>query len=203
MMDRDRRRVLHGAAGAALCGVAPLGIVRAAAGELPALDASAAADRLARQPMVLMMRHERTDPGVGDPAGFRLDQCTTQRNLSAEGRARAREAGDRLRAAGLILSEVRSSRWCRCLDTARLAFGRVEPWPAIDSFFADPQRQSAQMRSLRDGLESFEGPRPWMLVKHQVVISASLGVWTAMGDIVAAERSPAGWRPVFRIPAQA
>jgi broad specificity phosphatase PhoE len=203
MMDRVRRRVLHGASGAALWGVAPGAISRAVAGELPALDASVAADRLARQPMVLMMRHERTDAGVGDPPGFRLDQCTTQRNLSAEGRVRAREAGDRLRVAGLIFSEVRSSRWCRCLDTARLAFGRVEPWPAIDSFFADPQRQSAQMRALREGLESFQGPRPWMLVTHQVVISASLGVWTAMGDIVAAERTPAGWRPVFRIPAQA
>ncbi len=201
MMDQARRAVLQSAGVAALCGLAPGAISQALARELPRLDAGAAAKRLAGQTMVLMMRHEQTVPGVGDPPGFKLDQCVTQRNLSAEGRERARQTGERLRTAGIVFSEVRSSRWCRCLDTARLAFGRVDPWPALDSFFADPQRQSAQMRSLEEGLASFKGQQPWMLVTHQVVISAALGVWTAMGDVVAAERDGQTWRPVFRIPA--
>jgi phosphohistidine phosphatase SixA len=198
MMDRARRTVLSAAGLAATWALAPARSTWAS-GDLPRLDASAAAQQLARRPMILMMRHEQTEPGVGDPPGFRLDQCGTQRNLSAEGRIRSRQTGERLRAAGIEFAQVRSSRWCRCLDTARLAFGRVEPWPALDSFFADPRQQPAQMRALMDGLSSFEGPQAWMLVTHQVVISASLGVWTAMGDIVAADREGSGWRPVFRI----
>ena len=77
---------------------------------------------------VVLMRHARTVPGVGDPPGYRLDDCRTQRNLSEEGRADARRIGQQLRALGLQPQVVRSSRWCRCLDTAREAFGRVEAW---------------------------------------------------------------------------
>ena len=35
----------------------------------------------------LLMRHAQTEPGTGDPPGFRLDECGTQRNLDARGRA--------------------------------------------------------------------------------------------------------------------
>lgn len=197
MMHRARRTVLSAAALAATSGLAPRSVW--ASGDLPRLDASAAALQLARRPMILMMRHEQTEPGVGDPPGFRLDQCRTQRNLSDEGRARSRQTGERLRAAGIAFAQVRSSRWCRCLETARLAFGRVEPWRPLDSFFADPSERPAQMRALMEGLSEFQGPQSWMLVTHQVVISASLGVWTAMGDIVAAERDGSRWQAVFRI----
>jgi phosphohistidine phosphatase SixA len=199
MMDRSRRGLLQASCIAALSGIAPGSVSRVAARDLPRLDAAAAAQRLSRQPMVLMMRHEQTVAGIGDPPGYKLNQCATQRNLSAEGRERSRHTGERLRAAGIALTEVRSSRWCRCLDTAQLAFGRVDPWPALDSFFDAPQRRPEQMRQLREGLESFQGPQAWMLVTHQVVISEFLGVWTAMGDIVAAERDGPGWRAVFRL----
>ena len=67
---------------------------------------------------VALMRHAIA-PGVGDPAGFRLDDCTTQRKLSAQGRAQARAIGERFRANGITTAAVFSSQWCRCLDTAR------------------------------------------------------------------------------------
>ena len=74
---------------------------------------------------VALMRHAIA-PGVGDPAGFRLDDCTTQRKLSAQGRAQARAIGERFRANGIATAAVFSSQWCRCLDTAReLALGEV------------------------------------------------------------------------------
>src|SRR5687767_12433478 len=75
---------------------------------------------------VVLVRHAVTTAGVGDPPGMVLADCTTQRNLSDEGRAHARQLGEAFRARGVAVSHVYSSPWCRCLETARLAF-RTEP----------------------------------------------------------------------------
>ena len=71
---------------------------------------------------VLLIRHASTESGLGDPPGFKLGDCTTQRNLNDEGRAQARRIGEWFSARGLKPARVRSSPWCRCLDTAALAF---------------------------------------------------------------------------------
>ena len=72
---------------------------------------------------VALIRHALA-PGTGDPAGFRVDDCATQRNLSPAGRAQARAIGERFRANGIDTAALFSSQWCRCLDTAReLALG--------------------------------------------------------------------------------
>jgi urease accessory protein UreF len=76
--------------------------------------------------LLLFMRHANA-PGVGDPENFRIEECATQRNLSERGRTQAMEVGARLRREGVAWKSVQSSRWCRCLDTARLAFGAAEP----------------------------------------------------------------------------
>jgi broad specificity phosphatase PhoE len=70
----------------------------------------------------LLLRHALTEPGIGDPPGFRLDDCSTQRNLSAGGRAQARAAGETLRAREVKIDAVYSSAWCRCIDTAKEMF---------------------------------------------------------------------------------
>jgi broad specificity phosphatase PhoE len=94
---------------------------------------------LARGGTVALIRHARA-PGTGDPAGFRLDACSTQRNLSEDGRAQAGRLGQAFRDNAVPVGRVLSSRWCRALDTARLAFGdRTEPFPDLDSFFSDRQ----------------------------------------------------------------
>lgn len=202
MIGHRRSLLVAGSAAAAL---APVALRRArAAADLPRLSMDEAAARLlGRGDVVLFMRHELTEPGVGDPPNFRLGDCSTQRNLSEEGRARARERGEACRAAGIVASRILASRWCRCIDTARLAFGTVDPWPPLDSFFAQPDRQAPQIKALSDGLQRFEGSRPWILVTHQVNISGFLGIWTTMGEMVAAQRSRSGdgsgWNPLFRL----
>jgi broad specificity phosphatase PhoE len=133
---------------------------------------------------VLMVRHARTDPGVGDPPGYRLDVCASQRNLSDVGRTQAERIGTGLRDAGVVIGPVRSSRWCRCLDTARLAFGRVEPWPVIDSFFDRRDAEPAQTRALRAWALGFKGPANAALVTHQVNITALTGESTSMGEVL-------------------
>jgi hypothetical protein len=81
---------------------------------------------------VILIRHATTDPGTGDPPGFKLGDCSTQRNLSEAGRIEARRIGDAFAQRSIPVGEVRSSRWCRCLETARIAFGSVQPWAMLD-----------------------------------------------------------------------
>lgn len=134
---------------------------------------------------VALMRHAIA-PGVGDPAGFRLDDCTTQRKLSAQGRAQARAIGERFRANGIATAAVFSSQWCRCLDTAReLALGEAVAFPGLNSFFADrgeEARHTAAVRALIG--ERARSPLPLVLVTHQVNITALTGVFPASGEII-------------------
>ena len=94
------------------------------------------------------MRHGDA-PGVGDPAGWRLDDCTTQRNLSEQGRAQARAVGARLRSERIAIERVLSSPWCRCVDTATLAsLGRVEIERFSNAFVVAEQRAALRERGL-------------------------------------------------------
>ena len=156
-------------------------LVLASAAALPA-QASAASGH------VLLMRHAQTDPGVGDPPGFVLDSCSTQRNLSPEGRAQARAFGATLARLGLRPAALRSSRWCRCLHTAdEVAQGlgldaATQPWTALDSFFDQRDREPAQTRLLRERLATLRRPGFELWVSHQVNISAFVGAATQMGQ---------------------
>ena len=157
----------------------------AVAAEPPAVSLAEAARRLEAGGYVLMMRHAQTEPGLGDPAGYRLDDCATQRNLSVEGRAQAGAAGRALRAAGVRLAEVRSSAWCRCRDTARLAFGEHAVWPALNSFFDDRAAGPARTEAVAALARELRPPRNVMLVTHQVNITAASGIYPQVGEIVA------------------
>lgn len=137
---------------------------------------------------LLLMRHAQTDPGIGDPPGFVLNHCATQRNLSSEGRAQARAFGVTLAAQGLRPTAMRSSRWCRCLHTAdEIAQGlgsgaATEPWTALDSFFEQREREPQQTALLRVRLAAMRGPGFELWVSHQVNISAFVGAATQMGQ---------------------
>jgi phosphohistidine phosphatase SixA len=133
---------------------------------------------------VVLMRHAVTTPGVGDPAGFRLDDCATQRNLTDAGREDARRVGATFRTRGVPLTRVLSSPWCRCLETARLAFGAAEPWPALGNLFDNRAREPEQLRALRE----IAGRRPAggnvMLVTHGSVVLPLTGVQPAPAELV-------------------
>ncbi len=104
----------------------------AAAWATASSSADALAARLREGGVVIALRHALA-PGTFDPPGFRLGECSTQRNLNDEGRAQARRIGHWFAERGLVPAQVRSSPWCRCIDTATLAFGRAEPWAALGS----------------------------------------------------------------------
>jgi broad specificity phosphatase PhoE len=142
----------------------------------------------------ILLRHARTTPGIGDPPAFRLEDCSTQRNLSDAGRAQARRFGAEFERRGIRIDEVRSSRWCRCLDTARLAFPglEVQPLEALDSFFTDGSAGGTRTAALRDHLRALPATRRVVLVTHMVNITALTGESPAMGEALVVRTGGAG-----------
>jgi phosphohistidine phosphatase SixA len=135
---------------------------------------------------ILIMRHAQTVPGVGDPEGFKLGDCKTQRNLSEAGRAQAKALAETLKKSGNIkFDSVYSSAWCRCLETGKLAFG-VEPklLPALNSTFNDRSQQPSRTAELRNFIRNIKSAGNIALVTHQVVISALTNEFTGMGDVL-------------------
>lgn len=131
---------------------------------------------------IVLMRHALTVPGVGDPPHFRLGDCSTQRNLSEAGREQSRRVGQAFIQAGVTITEVRSSAWCRCTETADLAFGRHRVWAPLNSFFARDGREQ-QTREVLQALRDHRAPANLVLVTHQVNISALTGQSPAMGEL--------------------
>ena len=144
----------------------------------------AAWDALPKTGVVGLMRHAYA-PGTGDPAQFRLGDCSTQRNLNQEGRDQARAVGAALREHGFVPERVFSSQWCRCLETAELLdVGPVQPLPAANSFFGDRSRGPAQTAELRAFLADLPEDEPHFLVTHQVNITALTGRPVSSGEII-------------------
>lgn len=151
---------------------------------------------------VALLRHASA-PGTGDPPGFRLDDCATQRQLSAAGRAEARAIGQALRDRGVAVGGVYTSQWCRCLETARLLdLGPVTPFPPLNSFFRDTAAQAdRQTEQVRRWLSAQPVADTLVLVTHQVNITALTGVFPASGEIVVvARRTDGALQVVGRIP---
>jgi phosphohistidine phosphatase SixA len=143
----------------------------------------------------LLMRHAQTTPGVGDPPGWRLDQCSSQRNLDERGIAQAQRLGRWFAAQPLAVTTVRNSPWCRARDTARLAFGRHEDWSALSNIFEDRRDADRQAVEFRRFLQAMRPGELAVLVSHGSTIGhlvGSDGAGLATGESVAVR---AGRRP--------
>jgi len=151
--------------------------------------ADAMADRLRAGRCAVLWRHAQTTQGVGDPPGFKLEQCSTQRNLSDAGRAQARAAGEWFRRHGLAPAAVRSSAWCRCKETADLAFGAHVLWTPLNSTFGSAEIPPDNRQSMLDGLTRIPAGAFEVWVTHQVNITAFTGESLGMGDAVVVDRA--------------
>lgn len=141
----------------------------------------------------VLVRHALA-PGTGDPANFRLEDCSTQRNLSDEGRAQARQLGEAFKQRGIVVAQVLSSQWCRCLETAKLMdLGTVQPFPPLNSFFADRTQESARTAQVREFARGYSNqPGVTVMVTHFVNISALSGVGVSSADMVVMRVNPQG-----------
>lgn len=157
----------------------------------PALSADPWEALRAKRAFVLL-RHAIA-PGTGDPAGMRLGDCSTQRNLSDEGRSQARRIGSLVRSQGIDRAAVYSSEWCRCLDTARLLdLGPVSPQPLLNSFFGRAENGATQTEALRTWLLSPPADLPLVLVTHQVNITGLTSIVPRSGELVFTTMNSAG-----------
>lgn len=136
---------------------------------------------------VILMRHTQTVPGVGDPSGFQLEECSTQRNLNELGIEQARSLGAALRNAGIRIGRVLVSQWCRADDTARFVLeaasqgnasqGKVkrERLPALNNVWDDDSRIDQQVAEIRAAIGRWQGPGILLMVSHGVTIRPVTG----------------------------
>ena len=139
-------------------------------------------DALKDPDAIAVMRHALA-PGTGDPSGFTLGDCSTQRNLDERGREQARKIGNAFRDRGIDFDLVLTSQWCRTQETAELlSVGPVVDAPSLNSFFQDFSTRDRQTRETLELTQETGGRL--MLVSHQVNISALTGRGTRSGEVL-------------------
>jgi phosphohistidine phosphatase SixA len=176
-----QRRIFLSATSAAALGLwaGPFTQIQA---QTPTSDATAFARLVAQGGCAVLIRHAQTESGIGDPPGYRLDNCSSQRQLSAAGRAQSERMGQWFAARQLKPSAVLSSQWCRCKDTASLAFGRVTEWTALNSTFDQSAKQPAQTSQLRERLRQIKPGQFEVWLTHQVNMTDLSREYPAMGE---------------------
>jgi phosphohistidine phosphatase SixA len=171
-----------------------------------AQDAAALWAGLRAGGQVALIRHAATVGGAGDPPGFRLDDCATQRNLTDRGRAQARRLGDRFRAETVAVGKVLSSQWCRCRETALLMeLGEPEPAPTFNNAFTFRERVGELTAGARAIVAAWAGAGTLLVVTHGANILPLTGIMPEEGGVVVVKAEPAApeqLRVLGRIPPQ-
>jgi phosphohistidine phosphatase SixA len=148
---------------------------------------------LAKGGHVALVRHGNAPPGYGgDPPGFKIDDCKTQRNLDERGREQARALGQAFRNHGVRVDRIVSSPWCRCLETAHLmAVGPVESsWALVpDVGPGTPVR----LLELKEMVSAWRGPGTLVLVTHALTIRPLIGILPNQGETVVLKPGPGSW----------
>lgn len=133
---------------------------------------------------VVFLRHSIA-PGFGDPKNFKIDDCSTQRNLSKTGILQARSIGKFFIENNIEFSEILSSQWCRCKDTINeMNIGNWKTFPGLNSFFQNFSKKQIVLPLLYDKLKNVKNDELILLVTHQVVISEITNVFPPSGGIV-------------------
>ena len=149
---------------------------------------------------VALIRHGNAPPGYGDPPGFKIDDCATQRNLDERGREQARALGEAFRQHGVRPDKILSSPWCRCLETARLmALGPVDGTWVVAASDKSPERLAA----MRQMLANWRGPGTLVVVTHALTVQALVGIMPGQAETVVVRPKPgkeSGVEVVGRIP---
>jgi broad specificity phosphatase PhoE len=159
---------------------------------VPAAGASESVWEALRAPGAIVVLRHSYAPGGFDPPDSRLDDCSTQRNLDENGRAQARRIGEAFRQHGIQVGAILSSPRCRCLDTARLAFGRVEAWEPLQGALNDSERRQRQVTEIKRRMAAHLTGPPLVLVTHGSVVTDLTGLNIRMGAFVALRRTADG-----------
>ena len=140
---------------------------------------------------IILIRHSKA-PGFGDPPGFNIEDCKTQRNLSKEGVDQSKKIGKLFKKNKIKIDQVLSSQWCRCKDTAKYAFKNYKEFSALNSTFQTPYDKNAkkQINELKDYIQKWNGNGSnLVLVTHYVIITAITDVVPRSGEIVIIDKN--------------
>ena len=139
---------------------------------------------------LIFIRHAYA-PGSGDPSNFNLNDCSTQRNLSDNGRKQAEYIGEFFRNKKIKIDKVLSSEWCRCKETAKIAFKNFSTNSFLNSFYSSKfaKNKSKQINALNDYIDKFKSNKNLVLITHYVLISEVLNYGPSSGEIVISDKN--------------
>ena len=156
------------------------------------LNASEQAWNLAQEGnKIILIRHSLA-PGGGDPAGFKIDDCKTQRNLNKKGINQSKKIGKLFKKNKVPIDQVLSSQWCRCKDTAKYAFGEYKEFTALNSTFQSPfdKNEGKQLKELYNYVKKWNGNgKNLVLITHYSIITAVTNAVPSSGEIVIADKN--------------
>jgi phosphohistidine phosphatase SixA len=139
---------------------------------------------------LIFIRHAHA-PGNGDPENFNLKDCSSQRNLNQEGINQSKKIGLFFAQNKIKIDKVLSSEWCRCKDTAKYAFNNYKTFDALNSFYDArfAKNKAKQIKDLKKYISSWNSKKNLVLVTHFVVISETLSVGSASGEIIVSDKN--------------
>jgi len=139
---------------------------------------------------LIFIRHAYA-PGGGDPNNFNLNDCSTQRNLNDAGREQAEQIGKFFRKNKIKIDKVLSSEWCRCKETAKIAFKNFSTNSFLNSFYSPKYKKNRnkQIKALKDYIKKYQSNKNLILVTHYVLISDVLNYAPSSGEIVVSDKN--------------
>ena len=140
---------------------------------------------------IILIRHSLA-PGGGDPAGFKINDCKTQRNLNRVGINQSKKIGKLFKKNKIPIDQVLSSQWCRCKDTAKYAFGDYKEFTALNSTFQSPydKNEIKQLKQLYSFVKKWHGKgKNLVLVTHYSIITAVTNAVPSSGEIIIADKN--------------
>jgi phosphohistidine phosphatase SixA len=139
---------------------------------------------------LIFIRHAYA-PGGGDPDNFNINDCNTQRNLSNSGREQALKIGSFFKVNNILIDKIYSSEWCRCKETALIAFYNFENKSFLNSFFSSKfaQNKEPQIEKLKRFINNWDGKKNLVFVTHYVVISEILNYGSSSGEIIISDKN--------------
>ena len=147
-------------------------------------------DQLKDGGKLIFIRHAHA-PGNGDPNNFNLNDCSTQRNLSKDGRKQAKYIGEFFRNNQIKIDKILSSEWCRCKETAKIAFKNFSTNNFLNSFYSPKyvKNKDKQLEAINNYIKKFKSNKNLVLVTHYVIITAVTDVTPSSGEIVIADKN--------------
>ena len=140
---------------------------------------------------IILIRHALA-PGGGDPAGFKISDCKTQRNLNQAGIDQSKRIGKIFKNNKIPIDLVLSSQWCRCKDTAKYAFKKFKEFSALNSTFqfSYNKNETKQLREIKNFVKKWNGKgKNLILITHYSIITAITNVVPASGEIVVTDKN--------------